>query len=181
MMERERLQESKMPDGRSLEQQPKWRHDFPVDVAREEDVERRDFVKFLVLVSGAFATGQLWIAGKDIVRRNSDPPGAMPIAKVTDISVGTAHSFNYPGDHDTCLLVRTDEETFLAYNQKCTHLQCAVLPRMEERSLHCPCHEGSFDMMTGLPTGGPPRRPLPKITLEVRDGTIYATGVELRT
>ena len=36
MMERERLQESKMPDGRPLEQQPKWRHDFPVDTAREE-------------------------------------------------------------------------------------------------------------------------------------------------
>lgn len=180
-MERERLQDSKMPDGRPLEHQPKWRHDFPVDTAREEEVERRDFVKFLVLVSGAFATGQLWVVGKDIVRRSSDPPNAMPIAKVDDVSIGSAHSFTYPGEHDPCLLVRTDEQTFLAYNQKCTHLACAVLPRVEERSLHCPCHEGRFDMMTGRPTGGPPRRPLPKITLEIRDGTIYATGVELST
>jgi len=180
-MERERLSDSKMPNGLPLEQQPKWRHDFPVDIAREEEVERRDFVKFLVLVSGAFATGQLWVAGKDIVRRSSDPPGAMPIAKLTDVAVGSAHTFNYPGEHDSCLLVRIDEQTFLAYNQKCTHLSCAVLPRVEERSLHCPCHEGSFDMMTGRPTGGPPRRPLPKITLEIRDDTLYATGVELST
>jgi Rieske Fe-S protein len=35
--------------------------------------------------------------------------------------------------------------------------------------------------MTGRPTAGPPRRPLPKITLDIRDGTIYATGVELST
>lgn len=176
-----RAQESKMPDGRPLEQQPKWRHDFPVDTAREEDIERRDFVKFLVLVSGAFAAGQLWVVGKDIVRRNSTPPGPMAIGKVDDLKIGGAYSFNYPDKHDPCLLVRTDEHTFLAYHQKCTHLSCAVIPKVEEGSLHCPCHEGSFDLMTGRPTGGPPRRPLPKITLEVRDGTLYATGVELRT
>ncbi len=180
-MERERVPESKMPDGRPLDQQPKWRRDFPVDTAREEEVERRDFVKFLVLVSGAFATGQLWVAGKDILRRRRDPLGAMPIAKVRDVAVGSAHSFNYPDEHDTCLLVRTDDQTFLAYNQKCTHLSCAVLPRVEEKCLRCPCHNGSFDLMTGRPTGGPPRRPLPKITLVVRDGIIYATGVELGT
>ena len=180
-MERERIQESKMPDGCPLPQQPKWRRDFPVDTAREEEVERRDFVKFLVLVSGAFATGQLWVVGKDIVRRRTDPPGTMAIAKISDVAVGSAHSFNYPGEDDPCLLVRADEKTYLAYGQKCTHLSCAVLPRVEERSLRCPCHEGSFDMMTGRPTGGPPRRPLPKITLEIREGTIYATGVELST
>jgi Rieske Fe-S protein len=180
-MERERMQESKMPDGRPLEQQPKWRHDFPVDIAREEDVERRDFVKFMVLVSAAFAAGQFWVVGKDIVRRRSPAPGIMPIARVDEVKVGDAISFHYPGEHDPCVLVRTDEQTYVAYNQLCTHLSCAVLPRMEERSLHCPCHEGSFDMMTGLPTGGPPRRPLPKITLEIRENTIYATGVELRT
>jgi Rieske Fe-S protein len=180
-MDRERTQESKMPDGRPLEQQPKWRHDFPVDIAREEDVERRDFVKFLVLVSTAFAAGQFWVVGKDIVRRRSPKAGVMPIARVDEVKVGSAVSFHYPGEHDPCVLVRTDEETFLAYNQLCTHLSCAVLPRVEQRSLVCPCHEGSFDLMTGRPTAGPPRRPLPKITLEIRDDTIYATGVELRT
>jgi Rieske Fe-S protein len=180
-MERERLHESKMPDGRPLEAQPKWRHDFPVDIAREEDVERRDFVKFMVLVSAALAAGQFWVVGKDILRRRNPAPGVMPIARVDEVKVGGAVSFHYPGEHDPCLLVRTDEQTFVAYNQLCTHLSCAVLPRVEQRSLHCPCHEGSFDLMTGRPTAGPPRRPLPKITLQVKDGTIYATGVELRT
>ena len=181
MMEQEHLSESKMPDGRPLEEQPKWRHDFPVDTGREEDIERRDFVKFLVLVSAAFATGQVWIIGREIRRRREPPPPAMPIAKVRDIQVGSAHSFNYPGGDDPCLLVRADEHTFLAYVQRCTHLSCAVLPRVAERSFKCPCHEGSFDLMTGQPTGGPPRRPLPRISLEVRGDTIYATGVELRT
>ena len=44
--------------------------------------------------------------------------------------------------------------------------------------LHCPCHNGWFDLATGRPVAGPPQRPLPRITLDVRDGIIYATGVE---
>ena len=143
------------PDGRPRSEQPAWRQDFPIDWPQDQYVERRDFVKFLVLVSSAFATGQVWIVGKDVLRRRAAPPAPMPVARVDDVKVGSALSFNYPGEHDPCLLVRADERTFLAYNQKCTHLACAVLPRVEERSLHCPCHEGSFDLMTGRPTGAP--------------------------
>ena len=33
---------------------------------------------------------------------------------------------------------------------------------------------------TGRPLAGPPQRPLPRILLEVRDGIVYATGVEER-
>jgi Rieske Fe-S protein len=170
-----------MPDGRPLEEQPKWRHDFPVDTGREEDIERRDFVKFLVLVSGAFATGQVWILGKELMERDKPAPPAMPIARVADLQIGSAYSFNYPGPDDPCLLVRLDEKKFLAYDQKCSHLSCAVLPRVAEGSLECPCHHGSFDLMTGRPTAGPPRRPLAKIIVEVRNDTVYATGVERRT
>ena len=37
-----------------------------------EDVERRAFVKFMVLVSAAFAPGQFWVVCKDILRRRLD-------------------------------------------------------------------------------------------------------------
>ena len=39
----------------------------------------------------------------------------------------------------------------------------------------------SFDLTSGDPTAGPPRRPLPRIHLQIRDGAIYATGVEVRS
>ena len=42
------------PDGRPHEEQPKWRRDFPLDVLQDNYVARRDFVKFMVLISGAF-------------------------------------------------------------------------------------------------------------------------------
>ena len=77
--------------------------------------------------------------------------------------------------------MRVAAETFVAYEQQCTHLLCPVIPRVAAGELHCPCHEGRFDLMTGRPLAGPPQRPLARITLAVHDGTVYATGVEKRT
>ena len=89
--------------------------------------------------------------------------------------------FQYPGELDNCVLVRLSEHDLVAYSQKCTHLSCAVIPQPEKGVLHCPCHHGFFDLRSGAPTAGPPRRPLPRITLAVRGQDIYATGVEIRT
>jgi nitrite reductase/ring-hydroxylating ferredoxin subunit len=55
------------------------------------------------------------------------------------------------------------------------------VPKLEAGHLHCPCHNGFFDLRDGRPTAGPPRRPLPRIKLLERDGAIFATAVELRT
>jgi Rieske Fe-S protein len=89
--------------------------------------------------------------------------------------------FTYPGPQDRCLLIRPDQQTLVAFSQNCTHLSCAVIPRISEGVLHCPCHEGFFDLLTGRNIAGPPPRPLPKILLETVGDDIYAVGVEERT
>ena len=168
------------PDGRPYHDQPQWRNDFPIDWPQDELVARRDFTKFLVLTSFAFVVGQAWIVVENIRRRRRGLPPVRKIAELSAVPVGSAFTFAYPETHDDCILVRTGEQRFVAYSQKCTHLACAVTPRLNENCLHCPCHNGFFDLDTGAPTAGPPRRPLPRITLEIRDGAIYATGVEVR-
>jgi len=64
----------------------------------------------------------------------------------------------------------------VAFSQKCTHLGCVVYFQAEENRWHCPCHEGNFDAESGRVLAGPPTRPLGKIDVEVRDGTIWALG-----
>jgi Rieske Fe-S protein len=169
------------PDGRPLDEQPAWRQDFPIDWPQDQYVERRDFVKFLTLTSFAFVVGQLWIAGKSWIRQRTPAPGARRIASRHDLAVGGSLVFDYPVEHDTCLLVRLAEEEFVAFSQKCTHLSCAVIPKPAEGVFHCPCHEGIFDLRTGSVIAGPPPRPLPRITLALRGDDIYAIGVEMRT
>ena len=169
------------PDGAPLAAQPEWRKDFPIDWPVDQYVARRDFAKFLVLTSGAFVAGQGWIAAQDLVRKNRAGPPRTKVARLSEIPVGAATVFRYPSEHDRCLLIRPEANVLLAYSQACTHLSCAVVPKIEEGVLHCPCHEGYFDLATGRNIAGPPPRPLPRITLSVEGDDVYAIGVDERT
>jgi Rieske Fe-S protein len=169
------------PDFAPAEAQPAWRQDFPIDWPQDLYVERRDFLKFMVLTSAAFTVGQFWIVAQNWYRRRSGQPSLQRIASMDDLAVGGALSFTYPNEHEPCLLVRLSPNEFVAFNQKCTHLSCAVIPRPAEGAFFCPCHEGRFDLRTGAPTAGPPRRPLTRVVLETRGRDIYAVGVEERT
>ena len=171
---------SRPPDGGPPEAQPAWRQDFPIDWPQDRYVERRDFVKFLVLTSGAFAVGQVWIAMRSTWRTWRGLPPVTRIASVADIAVGGSLPFHYPTAEEPCVLVRVAASEFVAFNQKCTHLSCAVIPRPAEGILLCPCHQGIFDLRTGRNIAGPPPRPLSRIVLDVRGADIYATGVEHR-
>ena len=181
MADSRRDQISVPPDFSPLEEQPAWRQDFPIDWPQDLYVERREFMKFMVLTSAAFVAGQTWIAAQNWYRRHSGQPPIQRIAAIDEVPVGGSLSFRYPDEYEPCLLVRVTTAEFVAFNQKCTHLSCAVIPRPAENSFFCPCHEGRFDLRTGAPIAGPPKRPLTRIVLERRGGEIYAVGVEERT
>ncbi len=166
------------PDGRPEAEQPRWRLDFPIDWPQDEYITRRDFTKFMGLVSLAFVVGQFWILTQNFLRRSRGELPLQEIARLDELAVGEVRIFNYPEAHNPRLLVRLDEQTFVAYDQLCTHLSCPVIPQVETGHLHCPCHEGLFDLATGQPLAGPPPRPLPRVKLEVRGDKIYAAGVE---
>jgi Rieske Fe-S protein len=169
------------PDHKPLHEQPRWRRDFATDWPEDNYVARRDFAKFLVLTSGAFVAGQVWIAAQSLVRSKRTQPGRAKIGALSAIAPGTAVVFAYPTAQDPCLLIRTRDRKLLAYSQKCTHLSCAVVPKVDEGIIKCPCHEGIFDLATGRNIAGPPPRPLPAIELDVVGDDIFATGVTDRT
>jgi Rieske Fe-S protein len=172
---------TRAPDHRPMDDQPQWRREFAIDWPRDQYVARRDFARFLVLTSGAFAVGQGWIAAQSLVRSRRPPPPRKRIASLSEVAPGSALVFEYPAQHDICLLIRTRDGGLLAYSQKCTHLSCAVVPRIDEGILHCPCHEGYFDLATGRNIAGPPPRPLPVIELAIEGDDVYAVGVRERT
>jgi Rieske Fe-S protein len=166
------------PDRGAMEDQPAWRRDFPIDSAQDSYVARREFTKFLGLTSLAFAAGQWWIAAQNRWRRRREAMPVVAVARLDEVPVGTARPFHYPTKADPAILLRPDANSLLAYSSLCTHLQCPVLPQMESGHLHCPCHAGYFDLKTGEPLAGPPRRPLPRISLKVDDDMIFAVGIE---
>ncbi len=167
----------KGPDGHAEE--PIWRRDFPITSAGEEAITRRDFTRFLVAGSGAFATGTVGVAIWSAVRSiNEGEPRA--IVALDSLAIGDDFLFAYPGERDSAILVRLAEDDLRAYSQQCTHLGCVVFweaDEGDEGELVCPCHEGHFDIRSGDPTAGPPDRPLGRIEVEVRgDGMVWALG-----
>jgi len=68
---------------------------------------------------------------------------------------------------------------YVAYSKICTHAGCPVgLFRATERVLICPCHQSTFDVLTGaVPVFGPAGRPLPQLPIHQEpDGTFVADG-----
>ena len=168
------------PDRRPLPEQPHWRQDFPTDVPEDDHIARREFVKFLVLTSGAFAAGQCWLAAAGPAPARGPFPRTR-VATAAELEVRGAIEFRYPDEHEPCLALCLGPGRYVAYGQKCSHLACAVVPHLDRGELHCPCHNGSFEADNGRPVAGPPRRPLPLVHLEVADGVLYAIGFEPRT
>jgi len=157
---------------------PKWAEDFSVDTNQDTDVSRRDFIRFLFLVSVGLFTGMTFVYLKGIFASWQKPSSvkAVKIINKNKIEVGQSHVFQIPNTEEPAIMVRLAPNRYVAYSQKCTHLQCPVLWEKEKEKLICPCHKGAFSIQTGDVLYGPPERALPKVQLMVKSDGVYYAG-----
>ncbi len=66
------------------------------------------------------------------------------------------------------LFFRKDENTSVALKGVCTHMECNVAYKPEERKFYCPCHRGWFDE-NGKNIKGPPPKPLEIFEFQVEE------------
>jgi nitrite reductase/ring-hydroxylating ferredoxin subunit len=158
---------------------PLWKDEFSVFAADERYVTRRQLTKFLTLTSLGMFAGNLWILFRAWLYQEPAYP-LMTVAAIGEIPVGGVKLFHYPTEADQCILVRTGEDTYAAYSQRCTHLACPVYYSASNRRLECPCHEGYFSVRDGSVIQGPPTRPLPRVVLERRGGNLIARAIEVK-
>ena len=163
---------------RKPSEQPLWKDEFSVFTTDERYVTRRQFTKFLSLASLGMFAGNLWILAKTYLTKAPVFPATV-VADLGEIPIGGVKLFSYPVPQDHCILVRTNEEEYVAYGQKCTHLSCAVYYSAKDDRLECPCHQGFFSIKDGSVLQGPPPRPLPRIVLEKDGAKLVATGVKV--
>lgn len=139
-------------------------------------INRRDYLRMLVLASGGLLLGTAGLAS-GVFRRHGS--GVAPAKRVAEsLGAGGMLTFSYPGDDDPAIGMRLKDGSLVAFSSICPHLSCAVLWRREEGILECPCHKGIFNERTGEVIAGPPPRPLPRVRLEQRSDGIYAVGAE---
>jgi nitrite reductase/ring-hydroxylating ferredoxin subunit len=152
---------------------PRWRRDFPIAWEEDQLVTRRQLGRFVVFTSVGLLASTL-LAALRLGLRRTMPPAAVAIATVGEIPVGGYKLFRYPTADDPAILLRLEESRFVAFSQLCTHLSCPVHLARKRQQLICPCHHGVFAADDGRVIAGPPRRALPKITVQVREGAVWA-------
>ncbi|MBI4474027.1 MAG: Rieske (2Fe-2S) protein, partial [Acidobacteria bacterium] len=106
-------------------------------------------------------------------RATAAPAAAVSVAAIEELPVGGYKLFRYPTGNDPCILLRLAADKFAAFNQNCTHLACPVFFEAAVNQLVCPCHKGFFSAEDGRVIAGPPKRPLEKIDVSVRDGRVW--------
>jgi cytochrome b6-f complex iron-sulfur subunit len=72
------------------------------------------------------------------------------------------------------ILLQTEDGEYRAFSAICTHLDCTVQFRTDEKMIWCACHNGRYDL-TGRNVSGPPPRPLEQFQVNVRGEDIIVS------
>lgn len=155
-----------------------WKKDFPIEKQASIQVSRRDFAKFLTLVSGGLMVGSGLVAAKAFLLPKEPIKGEHLVCNKDEIPVGGTRSFVIEGSTIPYILIHLENGEFRAYEQKCTHLSCSVFYAPGSGKIECPCHRGFFDAMTGEVLEGPPPRALPKLDVFFKDNSVYVKAAQ---
>ena len=78
------------------------------------------------------------------------------------------------------LFFKRADARIVVFKGVCSHMECNVVYKPEERKFYCPCHKGWYDE-EGRNVAGPPPRPLEIFDHRVENGKliVYRKGVKV--
>lgn len=91
-------------------------------------------------------------------------------AKVNELTPNSFKIFkfgNSPG-----ILINTPSGELKAFTAVCTHLACTVRYDSDTQTIHCPCHNGRFNL-AGKVLSGPPPTPLEEYGVKIFEDNIF--------
>lgn len=153
--------------------------------SKDEQVNRRDFMKTAIVAIGGIIGGAIGIPAIPYIigpAQQKEDEGWIRLGAVSKVEL------NVPTLFKTTLETQTgwvsSEEEFSAYvltengqefavmSNICTHLGCRVRWIPDQEGFFCPCHNASF-AKDGSVKDGPPPRPLDLYEYKLEDGVIY--------
>ena len=155
-----------------------WKKDFPINKQDATQVSRRDFAKFLTLVSGGLMAGSGLVAAKAYFLPKEKVLGEHFICNLDEVPKGGTRPFVLEGSQIPYILIHLENGEFRAYEQKCTHLSCSVFYAPGTGKIECPCHHGFFDAMSGQVLAGPPPRALPRLEVFFKENQIFVKSFD---
>ena len=136
---------------------------------------RRDFLNYVL---GLGALGM--VAGVLFPIYSYLKPPKAPEVDVKNLNLGKVDALeknsgkifkigNKPG-----ILIKTADGEIKALSAVCTHLDCTVQYKQDEKLIWCACHNGRYDV-NGKNISGPPPSPLTSFNVVIQKGEIFVS------
>ena len=138
-------------------------------------ISRRNFINYLF---GGGLIGTLVTFLYPVIRFVLPPKqkeviiNKVEAAKVGELAPNTFKIFKF--GNEPGILINTIQGELKAFTAICTHLACTVRYDSETETIHCPCHNGRFDL-AGNVISGPPPAPLEEYHVEISGNGIFAS------
>ncbi|HEY6042233.1 MAG TPA: Rieske (2Fe-2S) protein [Anaerolineae bacterium] len=124
-------------------------------------MQRRNFIQWLLGFSIVTTIGGIVvpIVGYLLPKPSSaGSAGPVDVGKTEDFAVGTSQVVSV--NDKPVIIVNTKAGGVKAFSAICTHLGCIAGWDGRKGVIHCPCHDGFFNPVTGAVISGPPPRGL---------------------
>jgi arsenite oxidase small subunit len=158
--------------------------------AIEEGPESRTFSRRELLVAGAGGAAAVAAAGAGVEVADAAPTAypALRVTSLAQLKPNRPVSFNYPLKAQPSVLLDLGRavpggvgpnRSVVAYSLLCQHMGCPVAYQPAIREFVCPCHQTRYDPeRLGSIIQGLAMTPLPRVLLQVRQGAVWAVGVD---
>lgn len=145
-------------------------------------MERKDFLQKFAIGGSILLTAPVLFnscsdgtddAMDDVDNGDGDNEDAITIDLTDDdySELGTVGGYAYSGN---IIIIRSGDESYLAFSKICTHQGCTVTFNSAENELPCPCH-GSVFSTSGAVLEGPATSSLKKYTVKKEGDSLKIT------
>jgi Rieske Fe-S protein len=94
------------------------------------------------------------------------------VGKLDDIKPGESKIIRF--GNKPVIIIHTNDNKFRALSATCTHLDCTVQYKKDEKIIWCACHNGKYDLY-GNNVSGPPPKPLTKFNVTIKNDELIVS------
>jgi len=137
--------------------------------------DRRDFLKIFLsggLLGFAAITIYPIISFLKPPKQTEVEVTSVVVGKIDDIKPGESKIIRF--GNKPVIIIHTEDDKFRALSATCTHLDCTVQYKKDEKIIWCACHNGKYDLY-GKNVSGPPPRPLDKYNVTIKNDELIVS------
>jgi len=146
-----------------------------IESNKPEKKDRRDFLKFLLslgLTGFGVATIYPVISFLKPPKQAEVEVNSVVAGKLDDIKTGESKIIRF--GNKPVIIIHTEDDKFRALSATCTHLDCTVQCKKDEKIIWCACHNVKYDLY-GKNISGPPPRPLDKFKVVIKNDELIVS------